>query len=72
MGENVVFNCSISLKARCMEESCVYWLPYKFYLILREESIRNGLKKEFNQLEIALRLSHIKKKYDAHLKKTHL
>jgi len=44
VGENVVFNFNIALKAKCLEDSCIFWLPYKYYSIMREESIKNGLK----------------------------
>jgi hypothetical protein len=37
-------------------------LPISSYKILREESIKSGLKSEFNELEVAVRLSFIKKK----------
>jgi CRP-like cAMP-binding protein len=49
-GEHLLFNFDISLKVRCLEPTCVFWLPVKYYAILREESIINGLKSEFNHL----------------------
>lgn len=63
VGEHVVFGFGISLKARSLEESYVFWLPHKYYSIMREESIKNGLKAEFGQLEAALRLAFIRKRH---------
>lgn len=49
-GEHHLFNFDISLKARCLDPTCIFLLPIKYYTILREESIINGLKNEFNHL----------------------
>lgn len=70
-GQHLLYNYHIHLKARCIDPTCIFWLPVKYYTILREESIINGLKNQFNHLQVALRLSYIKKKFKDSFKKSH-
>ena len=61
-GEHLLFDCKPQLKAKSLGSTCLMTLPLKNYQIIREESIKNGLKEEFGALEIAIRLNFIGKR----------
>lgn len=45
-----------------MEDSAILWVSIANYSILRQESVREGFRHDFNKIDTQLRLSHIKKR----------
>lgn len=47
---------------KMMEDSAILWVSIANYSILRQESVREGFRHDFNKIDTQLRLSHIKKR----------
>ena len=62
IGEHVLFQKTLNVNIVALEECGILWLPLKHYEMLRQESVKSGLKTEFSQLDAQIRLSFIHKK----------
>ena len=50
------------MNVKLVESSSVMWVSYGHYNILREQSVRQGFRQEFNKFDTLLRMSLVKKK----------
>lgn len=50
------------MKLKMLEDSAILWVSFINFEILRQETVKQGFRHEFNKMETQLRLSFIKKK----------
>lgn len=63
IGQNELFDCHRELKLKILEDSAVLWVAIKNLNILRQETVKEGFRREFNRIQTQLKINFIKKKF---------
>lgn len=62
IGENQLFDCIKNFNIKFIEDSAVMWTQFSNLDILKQESVKQGFRHDFNKIETQLKLSFLKKK----------